>query len=132
TGRRGADERRLCGRESHNLRHRPARRRVVHNGAHGLRVELIYGAHVNLNSKDPDADRAILRDVLGFDSVDAGGGWLIFALPPAEAAIHPAETPSTDLYLMCSDLEAEMQSLAQKGISFSPVEQARWGSVTSV
>jgi hypothetical protein len=92
---------------------------------------MIYGAHVILNSKDPDADRAILRDVLGFDSVDAGGGWLIFALPPAEAAIHPAETPSADLYLMCDNLEAEMQSLTQKGISFGPVEQARWGFVTS-
>ena len=91
---------------------------------------MIFGAHVILNSKDPDADRALLRDVLGFDSVDAGGGWLIFALPPAEAAVHPAETPSADLYLMCDDLETQMQSLAQKGISFSPIEEARWGSVT--
>ena len=91
---------------------------------------MIYGAHVILNSKDPDADRALLADVLGFSSVDAGGGWLIFALPPAEAAVHPADAPSADLYLMCSDLAAEMGALKQKGISFSPVEEARWGSVT--
>src|SRR3954447_21961987 len=91
---------------------------------------MIFGAHVILNSKDLDADRAFLSDVLGFSSVDAGGGWLIFALPPTEAAIHPAEDASADLYLMCDDLVAEMQTLQQKGVSFSPVDEARWGSVT--
>ena len=91
---------------------------------------MIYGAHVILNSTDPEADRDFLREVLGFSSVDAGGGWLIFALPPSEAAIHPAEAPSTDLYLMCEDLAAEIRSLEQKGVSSSPVDEARWGSVT--
>jgi len=91
---------------------------------------MIYGAHVILNSKDPDADRELLSNVLGFSSVDAGGGWLIFALPPAEAAVHPAEAPSADLYLMCDDLAAEMKTLGAKGITFTPVEEARWGSVT--
>jgi len=68
--------------------------------------------------------------VLGFSSVDAGGGWLIFALPPAEAAVHPAEAPSADLYLMCDDLAAEMRALEGKGIVFTSVDEARWGSVT--
>jgi hypothetical protein len=91
---------------------------------------MIFGAHVILNSTDSDADRAFLRDVLGFSSVDAGGGWLIFALPPAEAAIHPGDAPSTDLYLMCDDLASEMRTLEGKGIVFTPVDEARWGSVT--
>src|SRR5690242_4921789 len=91
---------------------------------------MIYGAHVILNSTNPDADRAFLSDVLGFSSVDAGGGWLIFALPPAEAAIHPGDAASTDLFLMCDDLEAEMKALNGKGVTFAAVEQARWGSVT--
>src|SRR6187551_2183262 len=91
---------------------------------------MIFGAHVILNSKDPDADRALLADVLGFSSVDAGGGWPIFALPPAEAAIHPADAASTDLYLMCNDLAADMRALEGKGIVFTGVDEARWGSVT--
>jgi hypothetical protein len=91
---------------------------------------MIYGAHVILYSRDEDADRAFLRDVLGLSSVDAGHGWLIFALPPAEAAIHPADASGCDLYLMCEDLVAEMETLKAKGVSFSDVEQARWGKVT--
>jgi catechol 2,3-dioxygenase-like lactoylglutathione lyase family enzyme len=91
---------------------------------------MIFGAHVILYSRDEDADRAFLRDVLGLSSVDAGHGWLIFALPPAEAAIHPADAPSCDLYLMCDDLPAEMESLRAKGVAFSDVEEARWGTVT--
>ena len=93
---------------------------------------MIFGAHVILYSKDEEADRAFLRDVLGFSSVDAGHGWLIFALPPAEAAIHPADAPACDLYLMCDDLSAEMQSLATKGVECGSVEEARWGSVTTI
>ena len=91
---------------------------------------MIFGAHVILNSTDPDADREFLSNVLGFSSVDAGHGWLIFAMPPSEAAIHPAEAPSTDLYLMCDNLATDMKALEQKGVSFSPVDEARWGSVT--
>src|SRR6266852_6005300 len=69
---------------------------------------LINGAHTIINSTDPDADRAFFRDVLGFESVDAGGGWLIFALPPGEVAIHPGENGRHELYLMSADLEATL------------------------
>ena len=69
---------------------------------------MIFGSHVILYSSDAEADRAFFRDILGFDSVDAGHGWLIFALPPAEAAIHPAEgSPSSELYFMCDNLDAD-------------------------
>jgi hypothetical protein len=93
---------------------------------------VIFGAHLVLYSTDADADRAFLADAFGFDSVDAGGGWLIFALPPAEAAMHPAETPAAELYLMCDDLEAEMRTLAGRGVACSAVEEARWGSITKI
>jgi catechol 2,3-dioxygenase-like lactoylglutathione lyase family enzyme len=94
---------------------------------------VISGAHVIVYSKDAAADRAFFRDVLGFASVDAGHGWLIFALPPAEAAFHPAEANGRhELYLMCEDLEAEMKSLAKRGVTCSAVQQERWGSITSV
>jgi catechol 2,3-dioxygenase-like lactoylglutathione lyase family enzyme len=84
-------------------------------------------------SKDAEADRAFLRDVLGFKSVDAGHGWLIFALPPAEAAVHPAETNGThELYFMCDDLKAEMAALEAKGGVCSKVEEQRWGSITKL
>ncbi|MGB6689538.1 MAG: VOC family protein [Terracidiphilus sp.] len=94
---------------------------------------MISGAHVVLYSKDADADRAFFRDILGFRSVDAGHGWLIFALPPAEAAFHPADRNGPhELYLLCNDIEAEMQSLAKQGVSCSKVEEQRWGSITKV
>ena len=92
---------------------------------------MIFGAHLILFSTDADADRAFLSSVLGLDSVDAGGGWLIFTLPPAEAAVHPDEAPGTGLYLMSDDLESDMQSLAERGVTCAPVEEARWGSVTT-
>ena len=93
---------------------------------------MIHGAHVIVYSTDADADRAVFRDVLGFASVDAGGGWLIFALPPAEMAVHPAEHSRHELFLMCDDLDAEMAVLAAAGVRCSAVEEARWGSVTSI
>ncbi len=86
---------------------------------------MIFGAHVIIYSKDAEADRAFLADVLGFFSVDAGHGWLIFALPPAEVAVYPAATAAADdngrheLYLMCNDLEAEISTLAAKGVRCS-------------
>lgn len=84
-------------------------------------------------TKDPDADRAFFRDVLGFESVDAGHGWLIFALPPAEAAFHPSgEHDAHELFFMCDDLKAEMASLAAKGITCAEVQDAQWGSVTKM
>lgn len=101
---------------------------------------MIFGAHFLLYSKKAEADRAFLRDVLGFASVDAGGGWPIFALPPSEFAVHPshATAPSKTedgragaaLYLMCDDLKSTMKSMEKK-VHFSKVEDAPWGTVTS-
>jgi catechol 2,3-dioxygenase-like lactoylglutathione lyase family enzyme len=93
---------------------------------------MISGAHVVLHSKNAEADRAFFRDVLALKSVDAGHGWLIFALPPAEAAFHPAEESVHELYFLCDDLKAEMASLKKKGVKCSKVEEARWGSVTKM
>src|SRR6266487_1084117 len=93
---------------------------------------MIFGSHVVLFSTDADADRAFLTEVLGFEYVDAGGGWLIVGLPPAEAAIHPADTPGAELYFMCNDLAAEIRGLADRGVQCSEVENARWGSVTKI
>lgn len=94
---------------------------------------MITGAHIIVYTKDPDADRAFFKDVLGFASVDAGHGWLIFALPPAEAAFHPAdENNRHELFLMCDDLPAAMPALAKKGIRCSTVQEVRWGSITKV
>jgi catechol 2,3-dioxygenase-like lactoylglutathione lyase family enzyme len=94
---------------------------------------MISGAHVIVYTKDAEADRAFFRDVLGFPSVDAGHGWLIFAMPPAEAAFHPAAANNRhELYFMCDDLTAAMSALAKKGVACSPVEQERWGSITKL
>lgn len=94
---------------------------------------MISGAHVIVYSKDSTADRAFFRDKLGFESVDAGHGWLIFALPPAELAVHPAEDqPRHELYFMCKDLQYEIVVLAKKGVQCSTVQEARWGSVTKI
>jgi catechol 2,3-dioxygenase-like lactoylglutathione lyase family enzyme len=94
---------------------------------------MISGAHVIVYSKDAEADRAFFRDVLGFASVDAGHGWLIFALPPAEAAFHPApDNNRHELYFMCEDLGAEITALETKGVRCSTVVEERWGSITNV
>ncbi len=94
---------------------------------------MISGAHVVIYSKDAEADRDFLRDVLGFPYVDAGHGWLIFALPPAEVAVHPAETGGSEqLYLMCDDLDATIVMLAGKDVLCGPVETPRWGKVTTI
>jgi hypothetical protein len=94
---------------------------------------MIFGAHVIVYSKDATADRAFLRDVLGFSWVDAGHGWLIFALPPAEVAVHPAEeSVGHELYFMSDDLIADMAALGDKNVRCSEVEEVRWGSVTRI
>lgn len=97
---------------------------------------MIIGAHMIVYSKDAEADRAFFRDTLGFASVDAGHGWLIFALPPAESAFHPTdasdEEDQHELYLMCDDLKAEMATLAAKGVQCSEIQEARWGSITRI
>jgi predicted enzyme related to lactoylglutathione lyase len=93
----------------------------------------ITGVHAILMAEDADAVRAFLRDTLELESVDAGGGWLIFALPPAELAAHPAAENGTRLYLMCDDLEATMTSLAAKGVEFTkPVSDEGWGRLTAL
>jgi catechol 2,3-dioxygenase-like lactoylglutathione lyase family enzyme len=94
---------------------------------------MISGAHVIIYSKNAEADRTFFRDVLGFKYVDAGHGWLIFALPPGEAAIHPSdESGPHELYFTCEDLKAEMASLAKKGVKCSKVQEPRWGSITKM
>jgi hypothetical protein len=94
---------------------------------------MIFGAHVIVYSKDATADRAFLRDILKFASVDAGHGWLIFALPPAEMAVHPAEdSDRNELYFMCDDLKAEILALGEKGVRCSVAQEARWGSITKI
>jgi len=93
---------------------------------------VITGAHVIVYSRDADADRAFFRDVLEYPNVDAGGGWLIFKLPPGEVAVHPAEVPSHELYLMCDDLVGTVEQLAAKGVSCGPVTDQGWGLLTSI
>jgi catechol 2,3-dioxygenase-like lactoylglutathione lyase family enzyme len=94
---------------------------------------MISGGHIIIYSKDATADRAFLRDTLGFACVDAGHGWLIFALPPAEVAVHPAEENGQhELFFMCDDLRAEIKALGEKGVRCSDVEEAGWGSLTKI
>ncbi|MGC9949647.1 MAG: VOC family protein [Bryobacteraceae bacterium] len=99
---------------------------------------MITGAHVLLFSGDSEADRAFFRDVLEFPFVDAGHGWLIFKLPPAEAALHPIEGEADagmlggQLYLMCDDLQATIQSLAAKNVVCGPIDTVRWGMKTTI
>jgi catechol 2,3-dioxygenase-like lactoylglutathione lyase family enzyme len=95
--------------------------------------ELISGAHVIISSSDAAADRAFFRDVLGFESVDAGGGWLIFALPPAELALHPGANSEHQLYLMCADLDATLLRLEGKGVPVkTQANEQSWGRIASI
>lgn len=95
---------------------------------------MIYGAHALVYSRAPEKARALLEKVLGTATVDAGGGWLIFALPPAEIAVHPTDgAPRIDLYLMCQDIEKTILALREKGVKFSrPVHDESWGRVTAI
>jgi catechol 2,3-dioxygenase-like lactoylglutathione lyase family enzyme len=94
---------------------------------------MISGAHVIVYTKNAEADRAFFRDVLGFKSVDAGHGWLIFALPPGEAAFHPSEKNGPhELYFLCDNLKSEMAALAKKGVVCSEVHEERWGSIMRI
>ena len=120
---------------------------------------MINGAHVLLYSEKAELDRAFFKDVLGFPAVDVGHGWLIFGLPPAEVAVHPADDANADpqksaqqmseekkpgaqqsgrrqigavLYLMCDDLAAQVAQLRAKGASCGEVHEERWGSVTTI
>src|SRR4030088_2766581 len=94
---------------------------------------LINGVHTIIGSTDADADRAFIRDVLGFESVDSGGGWLIFALPPAEVGVHPSEQPAHELYLMCDDIDSTVVEIQQRGGDVRlPVEEERWGRLVHI
>jgi hypothetical protein len=129
--------RELCGNRSQTtiagMRATPSRRPARISG-------MITGTHLLFYSEQAEADRDFFRDVLGFDSIDAGHGWLIFALPPAEAGIHPTGTGqehaaerqsgsllSAEIYLMCDDLQAEIMRLQSKKVPCSAVEEAPWG-----
>jgi len=101
----------------------------------------IFGTHFLIYSTNPDADRAFLRDVLELSSVDVGRGWMIFALPPAEIAVHPGDAtvpPNSEdavtgaaVYLMCDNLDSTMKTLSAKKASFTRVVEAPWGIVTT-
>jgi catechol 2,3-dioxygenase-like lactoylglutathione lyase family enzyme len=92
------------------------------------------GAHVILFSHDAEADRAFLRDTLGFPWVDAGAGWLIFKLPPAEVAVHPADAePKHELYLVCDDIEKVLSECTAKGVTVvEPPRDEGWGILASI
>ncbi|MBO2453508.1 VOC family protein [Actinomadura barringtoniae] len=84
-------------------------------------------------SRDAEADRAFIRDVLEFRGIDVGGGWLIFKLPPAEVAVHPAEEPQHELYLMCDDLEKTLEELKAKGVEVTrPPSDQGWGVLSAI
>ena len=93
---------------------------------------MINGSHVILSSRDPEADRTFFAEVLGQPHVDAGGGWLIFKLPPAELAVHPSDGPAGhELYFMCDDVEATIADLRGKGVEFTQdISEERWGRLT--
>lgn len=104
---------------------------------------MITGAHFLFYSKNPEADRAFFRDILGFCSVDVGG-WLIFAMPPAEAGIHPLDNGAdfshnhagqnllgAVLYLMCDDLQASIAWLNEKNVPCTGIQTAGWGTVAT-
>ncbi len=102
---------------------------------------MITGAHVLLYSRNADADRVFLRDVLQFHFVDAGHGWLIYRLPPAEVAVHPAddgaalgggEALRADLYLMCDDLDAQIKTFKERGVECAAIATERWGIRTTI
>jgi hypothetical protein len=106
----------------------------IHRGRRAsYRWRMISGAHVIVYSNNADADRAFFRDVLNYPSVDAGGGWLIFKLPPAEVAVHPVDgVPSHELYLMCDDIRATIDELESKGVACTAVTDEGWGLLTRI
>lgn len=94
---------------------------------------MITGAHAIIYSTNAEADRAFLRDVLEFDHVDVGHGWLIFSLPPAELAVHPGSSNDAhELYLMCDDIAAFIARMADHKVTCSAVQSLGWGSLTKI
>jgi catechol 2,3-dioxygenase-like lactoylglutathione lyase family enzyme len=109
----------------------------------GYYLRMIKGAHILFYSKNPEADRAFFRDVLEFRAIDIGRGWLIFGLPPAEAAVHPGDGEFSErhaghemmgalVYLMCDDLQATIKTLAAKNVRCTEVDEAEWGIKTTI
>ncbi len=93
---------------------------------------MINGAHVVIYTKNPEADRAFFRDVLRFLSVDAGYGWLIFAMPPLEAAFHEAgNNDQHELHFMCDDIDATLKDLEAKSVEISDIKDERWGKTAT-
>jgi predicted enzyme related to lactoylglutathione lyase len=95
---------------------------------------MINAVHMVLFSESPAADRNFLRDVLGLAHVDAGGDWLIFKLPPAEAGVHPGSgSDGVQMYFLCDDVDATAAELTLAGVEvLQPVSQERWGRVTAI
>ena len=95
---------------------------------------MIIGAHTIIFTSEPEADRLFFREALGLPHVDVGGGWLIFGLPPSEVAMHDAEgnAGKHELYLMCSNIEAFVQDMQQRGIACGEVQDQGWGLVMQI
>jgi len=94
---------------------------------------MITGAHTIIYSKNSEADRVFLRDVLRFPNVDVGGGWLIFGLPPGEVAVHPSEKNDVhEFYLMCDDIKAFVAEMKKRGASCGPILNRGWGLLTEL
>ncbi|GAB3908972.1 hypothetical protein GCM10029964_109730 [Kibdelosporangium lantanae] len=94
---------------------------------------MLTGLHAIVFSPEAERVREFLRDVLELPSVDAGGGWPIFAAPPAEIAVHPGEGPARhELYLMCDDIEQAMADLRAKGVEVSEIHEERWGRISAL
>ena len=94
---------------------------------------MFIGAHSVIYSTDPEADRRFLRDVLLLPSVDVGGGWLVFGLPPSEVAVHPSSRNDVhELFLMCEDITAFVAAMATHGVKCDPLETQPWGMLTHV
>lgn len=94
---------------------------------------MINGVHAIIYSKKADRIRAFFKDVLNLRSADAGGGWLIFALPPAEVAVHPAGSGSHELFLMCDDIKSTVNDLKKKGVKFvGKVADQGWGILATI
>ena len=93
---------------------------------------MILGTHAMIFTRDPEADRAFLRDVLELPCIDSGGGWLIFKLPPAELGVHGGENGFHQIYFICDDVDEFVRRMSDKGIAADPVAEEDWGRSTAV
>lgn len=94
---------------------------------------MIVGAHTVIYSNDAESDRAFLKDIIGLNHVDAGGGWLIFSLPPSEVAVHPAkQSGKHEFYLMCDDINLFISEMAEKRVPCSSIDEEPWGLIVQI